>query len=392
MSSEPWQLGSIIQPRYLNSLQEMLSDYSDNVLLQASQSDVYVPATASAPAQLVVGGLMKTNLQEVSVSVSGAAGTYHVYAYSEKSSPTWGLLATPTQVAAPYTRKLGTIEFDGAEVSSSTSELREINVSHLLGHEPSEFSANQSIPAARADGTLVKDWFDSLDANAIPIGGIRKAWVPPGVSPPLPVGWRLLDGSTIPVASHSFPGVGPITLPDMRNRMSLGADTSTVYGAPGNSVGVAPGVNGVGGRLNVVDTSHNHGRLMGHTHAVATHRHSMTHRHFFEQHRHSFTGQYKKWPTSGSPADESYLVARDPDAGFVTRYDVRIGGDFNSQGSRDEMGAAVNVMSNDYTGNTGYSIATTSTITDGGDTTTVSAGNLSTRPLTIGMCYVMRVM
>lgn len=392
MPSESWQTGSIIQPQYLNSLQELLSDYSDNILLQASQSTLYVPATASAPSQLVIEGLMKTNPFETAIELSGSAGTYHIYAYSEKSSATWGMAATPTQLSAPYTRKLGSVTFDGTDITSAESELREINVSHLLGHQPSETSGSQSIPAGRADGTLDVSWFNNLDANSIPVGGVRKVWIPPSVTFSLPVGWRVLDGSTVPVASHSFPGVGTISLPDMRNNMALGANPAVAYNTSGNSSGAPAGINGRGGNVTTVDTTHNHGMLQSHSHVVSAHRHSMTHRHFFEKHQHTFTGQYKKWASSGSPIDRSYLVERDADAGFVTEYDVRIGGDFNTQGSRSGMGDAVNVMSNDYTGDTGSSSTTTSTITAGGGTSSADAGDFSVRPLTVGMAFVMRVM
>lgn len=395
MSPNPWKTGNIIQPQYLNSLQELLSDYSDNVLLQASQSYLGVQASPSAPAQLMVNGLMRTNLSESFIEISGDAGSYNIYAVSTKSASTWYLQATPTQVSAAYTRKIGEVDFDGRVISDVRSSLREINVSHLLGHEVSPTAISQGIPAAGPDAKIDISWVDGLDANAIPVGGVRCIWTPDSVQADIPEGWRVLDGSTVSEASHAFVGVGSFTLPDMRNKMTLGADPSNVYASPGDSSGEAPGVGGIGGTAQESDTLHSHGFVASHIHLVATHAHSMTHSHIFEKHAHFFDSQGKRWRSGGTDSSSSSLIeatkVNKSEVKYMTDHDVYKGGDYNTQGTKYAQNVTQNVMSNTYVGDTGKSAAVTG-LPIGGGSDQAAAGSIDVRPQSIGMVYVMRVL
>jgi len=64
-----------------------------------------------------------------------------------------------------------------------------------------------------------------LNYNDVPLGTIIQWWRPTR-DIGIPDGWQPCDGSTIAQANHSFPLPGPITVPDLRNKMVIGADAT----------------------------------------------------------------------------------------------------------------------------------------------------------------------
>lgn len=100
-------------------------------------------------------------------------------------------------------------------------------------------------------------------------------WWRPSSSVPIPTGWEILDGRTIPAGSHDFPVGGAITLPDLRNVFIIGADpfkadgAATVVGDGTAASGAvhpnAPGIRGSGGSMLATLSVAN---LPAHNHAI----------------------------------------------------------------------------------------------------------------------------
>lgn len=94
-----------------------------------------------------------------------------------------------------------------------------------------------------------------LANSVIPLGTVISLWRPSNAYA-LPTGWAVADGSIVNSSNHDFGTGGSITLPDLRNKMVLGADATATWGSAG-STSVAPGVHGVGG-ANSFNFSHAH--------------------------------------------------------------------------------------------------------------------------------------
>lgn len=391
----PWVTGHIIQPQYLNSVQELLSDWADNVLLQASQAAVVIPGSASAPAELVVDGYMKSNESETLLDLTGQpSAIYNVYATANRAVDEWAIDGSPTQVVAPHTRKIGEADFDGTEIVEVRSEIREINVSHLLGHQGSETPAPQAIPAGRADASLDPGWLVDPQLNMVPIGGIREAWVPSGVGYEVATGWIELNGQVVAAASHTFPGVATFTAPDMRNKLSLGADAAAIYGTPGeapNSInpgGVAPGLNGQSGTNEERERDHTHGGG-DHTHTLAAHDHDASHRHWFGSHRHIYGTTFQPWSKSGA-LGLTTLISSFPEV-WGTRREVTITG-LESATQIQFDGTPSHVVTNQAVFRTDIRAAQTISGATQLSVASSSDGTADINPRTVGVSVYMRVM
>lgn len=134
----------------------------------------------------------------------------------------------------------------------------------------------------------------ALDYNSVPLGGVM-AWWRPSTAVPLPAGFVPMDGSSYTGATlHSYGewGITTITVPDVRNKMILGA-YETATGSPTVQLGRdgtatvlsdtatdGPGIGYIGG-ANAV-------RSVAHTHGVGTYTGS-DHVHNLTNHTHGFT-------------------------------------------------------------------------------------------------------
>src|SRR5574340_1047963 len=124
-------------------------------------------------------------------------------------------------------------------------------------------------PTTGADGGIYAE-VANLQLTILPVGFVIP-WFRPGLATPIPSGFEVCDGSVIAQANHDFGAIGSITLPDLRNRFVIGANSATTIGQAGvavtdsniDSAAGAPGPQGVGGENQHVMTvsemaSHQH--------------------------------------------------------------------------------------------------------------------------------------
>lgn len=139
----------------------------------------------------------------------------------------------------------------------------------------------------------------ALDFNDVPLGAVF-AWWRPSSDVPLPTGCVPCDGSTYSsTATHSYQpyGITSITVPDMRNKMVLGANTSVTDGTAAALPSVqaasgAPGIRGGGGTNVPRALSHTHLctnlTIADHRHPIGIHQHEVgTHTHPVNAHQHN---------------------------------------------------------------------------------------------------------
>jgi hypothetical protein len=375
----PWVIGELIQGQYLNSLQELLSDWSDNVLLQASGPDVIVSAATHAPAELVIAGQMRYSNTDEEVTISGPAGFYNIFATTRRGRSDFELEASTADVTAQYRRRIGVAEFDGVNVVDVRSDVREINVSHIDGHPPSQPPLPAGIPAGRVDATIDPEWLPGLEDARIMVGGIREVWVPDLSDFVLTPDFVVCLGQTLGPADHGFtypdgsPFPGSVTVPALVNRHLLGAHPAAGFGSTGSGSGVAPGPNGRAGTNAQQSFLHGHTRT-GHSHAVNNHGHSLpSHTHVFGPHYHRVD-----FPTD--PRRLNIVTPGGTNRSHVQR-DIGIGPPSNSNIVANSAPSAAPDM-NAGAGTTGMG---------GGEVTAVSPGNQSYAPRSAGYIYVMRV-
>jgi hypothetical protein len=105
-------------------------------------------------------------------------------------------------------------------------------------------------------------------------------WWRPNDTVPIPPGFAVCDGSQIPAGQHEFPGVaGAINVPDLRNRMILGADPTKAQNTganQGDTSADAPGIAGTGGSNAAKNFAHGHGVPgVDHLHTTPDHLHGV---------------------------------------------------------------------------------------------------------------------
>lgn len=229
---------------------------------------------------------------------------------------------------------------------------------------------------------------------AVPIGGVMPWWRP-NAATPLPTGYAVADGSTLPAGAHGFTDASgtpldtPITLPDLRNRFILGASLDQGDGAAGTPVASpagAPGIAGTGGS--------NAPRDLAHTHAVSGTFGSNS----AGAHGHSVSGSTNTAGSHGhqlpiGDAGDGMGWQRNwPYLGSTTR-DLRLNGYVN-----DSRPGTTGTYMSQPNGNHSHSV--TSTAATAGDhshtvtvdTATAAAGSaVDTRPAYLGLLYLIRV-
>jgi hypothetical protein len=109
-------------------------------------------------------------------------------------------------------------------------------------------------PTLGVGGGIYKEIQD-LKVSDIPVGAVI-GWIRPTAAVPIPSGFSTIEGQTIAAVDHDFPGISTsVTLPDLRNRFLLGADSAKAPGTAAVAVGSpsintaagAPGPQGTGG-------------------------------------------------------------------------------------------------------------------------------------------------
>jgi hypothetical protein len=139
---------------------------------------------------------------------------------------------------------------------------------------------NDSIPNTKlAQGAVLGK---HLAESAMPLGTILPWWQPskPGGGFAIPSGFALCNGQGLASNAHDFPGGGTVTLPNLTNKVLIGADATLAYAATGASVGM----NGAAGS-NTANFDHSH--TIAHTHTIPTHSHIVANHTHGMQHQHN---------------------------------------------------------------------------------------------------------
>jgi hypothetical protein len=162
--------------------------------------------------------------------------------------------------------------------------------------EPGEYRVNITDPANRVsskaltwssvpgqDGSIPGDFVsndneldlatlaDEVKRQLVPIGAVIDWWRPDS-SISVPTGFAVCDGSVISSSNHGFGTGQSITLPDLRNKFVIGANTAVTdgnAGSAGTNASNAPGIRGTGGSNAARDLTHNHS-VPGHNHTLTT--------------------------------------------------------------------------------------------------------------------------
>jgi hypothetical protein len=151
-------------------------------------------------------------------------------------------------------------------------------------------------------------------------------WWRPADTVPLPGGFDICDGHQVPAGSHDFPVAGAINVPDLRNRMILGAVPATAgeAGTPGvfkpyaqgadqaDTAAAAPGIAGTGGSNAGKNFAHGHGVPgVSHRHLVYNHTHPSgfyTGDHFHYPGNIYVSGHNRTFPYSGGSGEPAALA------------------------------------------------------------------------------------
>lgn len=148
-----------------------------------------------------------------------------------------------------------------------------------------KLAANSVTTDKILNGTiLAEDLADgAITANKLGAGlpfvqlGTVIAWFRPSVSFPIPTGYVICDGNAYIQAQHDWLNAGTVTVPDLRNKMVLGAATT----GTGTGPSTPPAENASGGS-NTANLAHTHS--MQHAHTIAAHAHTVV------SHTHTITG------------------------------------------------------------------------------------------------------
>lgn len=254
--------------------------------------------------------------------------------------------------------------FDGARV----------NVGSIAGAA----LANLAVTGAKiASQTITKD---KLEANVVPIGTVILYWRPNN-SHPLPTGWLELNGQSVIAANHDFTGGGTITLPDVRNKFPLGADSSKAHGTAGTAnnlntgaPGLTSGGNNSAGGANTINLNHRHSHShthdYSHTHRVKDHSHYVP----GVDHLHTYSAKFVQGVQNNSGAYGIYNSATtgpaDRDLG-ISSYGVGTG----SPSERDTESQSTTTTGAPSDSNTDYQLSSTQDI----------------RPWSYGFIFLMKV-
>lgn len=243
-------------------------------------------------------------------------------------------------------------------------------------------------PDAGTDAGIYKE-VALLQDERTPIGTIVP-WFRPSDSIPIPTNWHVCDATVLTAGNHDFPGIaGSVTLPDLRNRFILGADSTKSSGTAAagvNDAGIdsasgAPGQSTLGGSNKIIQTS---SQMPSHTHTFTGTA--------LGSHTHSFTG-------NALGAHDHYSVDRSGDHSFRYRNDVYAQG--GSKAVADIGGAdgatdyyyGLNLRtSSDSAGTPSGSISSVSAGTPAGTIATTGTGAaMDNRPHWIGLIYICKV-
>lgn len=228
-----------------------------------------------------------------------------------------------------------------------------------------------------ADGTIPRTKFDTTVTSGN-LGDVI-AHFRPSLSFAIPTGWHIADGSTLVEGTdHDWTGAGNVVLPDLRNKMILGAATS----GTGTGTGTPPAENATGGSMST-SLAHAH-TVAAHSHGVAGHSHTIgtdgVHYHYYGDNNGTLSP-----PTAPSGPTQESTANR---------------GNSNYQTAAPGVPEAFAYQAHTHYGNTsqdaghnhGGVTGTAGTTTDAQSPATDSQlGTLDKRPAFVGLLYIVKV-
>lgn len=243
-------------------------------------------------------------------------------------------------------------------------------------------------PTTGIDGGIYNE-VKILKADRVPIGTIIP-WFRATDASAIPTTWHVCDGTTLSSGSHNFPGIaGSVTLPDLRNRFILGADSTLSIGTAAAAVGSAtidtasgaPGPQTVGGSNQIIQT----------VAQLAAHGHTFT-GNALANHGHSFSGNALGPHNHFSVFFDNTQVhaAGDLQGGGGRTVLVDFGG---FTGATDYFVSADPRTSSDSAGTPTGSISSASAGTPSGTNSTTGSGSpMDNRPHWVGLIYLCKVL
>jgi hypothetical protein len=155
----------VLNDTQMQNIWDAGSEGDSGILITSSGSsaDVTVAATATNKASLFINGDLYTNTSDASVTLSGTAGKYHIFATG--GSGTFTLTSVADTASTPAnSRFIGIVDWDGSQVTGIDSSL-----SSLIQKE--EFS----ISATQATVTLNQFEYDTtLDTPLVYVNGMLE--------------------------------------------------------------------------------------------------------------------------------------------------------------------------------------------------------------------------
>lgn len=239
------------------------------------------------------GALKPLNNAQITVKLAGTEVNATIYAARDPNNA--------TQVANPFTTgATGLVEF-WAPQGEYEVRVHDLNAPARIADKTIGWGSMPAAAGALASTSLAAD--AGLTLGVLGAAILRQVtqigqvidWWRPAATVPLPSGFEICDGRQILAANHDFPGVANINLPDLRNKMVLGANSANADGSGGTASDVAtaaPGIGGTGGSMTKnLQHSHdlsNHTHDLGnHTHDLSNHTHTIAHTHDLSNHTHT---------------------------------------------------------------------------------------------------------
>jgi hypothetical protein len=227
-----------------------------------------------------------------------------------------------------------------------------------------------------------------LALNVLPVGTVIDWWVPPpkpATGYIIPTGWAVCNGQTLGIGQHEFPDQsGSVTLPNLLDKVTLGADPAQAYGNPAQGASQPPSMGGdAGSNQQSFAHTHNHDHahlIPAHGHNVAAHQHGMFHQHgvWIRDHVHGLP-----LGKSGSTSGPNQIVTPNGNATFGTGGWAEVT-DAGNKGITDAAGS--------YTSDqTGGLVTSPLSANPGQEFTQSAQGNVNMRPRYYGMVKLMKV-
>lgn len=243
--------GTVLGPAYLDARQELTSGLAVNVRLE-KQSATSVRVTAAndgnGQAGLVIGGKARWNTATKTLTISGVAGTYSIFAVVDSESPVevndpasrgFSLEQNAGTPSATY-RKIGEVDWDG----SAITDLR-----NMVGGAPTHSPALTGVPTVPTQATaddskqaVNSEWV--RDQKYMPSIVIPHTWsftgaattsdLLPGMFVPVPAGRYAKLLSVVSIALGGGTGTFKITGngADLTGFTGLGVSGATAVADP----------------------------------------------------------------------------------------------------------------------------------------------------------------